>query len=223
MSRSQKTEVIDPKGKEIWAACGFCGKVTAHSALVEVDVVDGDDSFTARSENFIIMCLGCKTVSFCEESSNSEDIDYNDEGEPVSHTITQKVYPGRVAGRSLLEDIHRLPNEVRLIYLQTHEAICNKQSILAGIGLRAIVEAVCSEKEASGRNLLKKIDSLVRKGVTTRDGADILHSIRHMGNTAAHKVSANTEEELTTALEVVEHLLMGVYLIPHKAQKLKKP
>jgi len=35
-------------------------------------------------------------------------------------------------------------------------------------------------------------------------------------------VQANSEEELTTALEVVEHLLQGVYLIPQKASKLKK-
>jgi hypothetical protein len=43
-----------------------------------------------------------------------------------------------------------------------------------------------------------------------------------MGNEAAHETKANTEEELFTALEVVEHLLKTVYIIPRKAIKLKK-
>ena len=91
-----------------------------------------------------------------------------------------------------------------------------------GIGLRAIVEAVCEEKAATGSDLIKRIDDLIIKGVTTQSGASILHNIRLMGNASAHEVKANSEEELTTALEVVEHLLLGVYLIPQKAAKLKK-
>ena len=43
-----------------------------------------------------------------------------------------------------------------------------------------------------------------------------------MGNESAHEVRANTESELTTALEVAEHLLVGVYLIPQKAEKLQR-
>ena len=78
------------------------------------------------------------------------------------------------------------------------------------------------EKKAKGRDLLKQIDDLKAQGVITSSGATILHSIRQMGNESAHEVRANTEDELTTALEVVEHLLMGVYLIPQKAEKLKR-
>lgn len=170
---------------------------------------------------YTIMCGGCKTVTFCEECTNSEEIDYDETGKP-EHVVIQKVYPGRVAGRPLLNDVARLPYGVANIYKQTHEAICNKQTILAGIGLRAIVEAVCESQAANGDNLFKRIDDLVVKGVTTPSGAEILHSIRLMGNSSAHEVLANSEEELTTALEVVEHLLSGVYLIPHKAKKLKK-
>ena len=145
----------------------------------------------------------------------------NEQGE-IEHYTTTKLYPGRVAGRPLLDDYYMLPHGIVSIYKQTHEAISSGQSILAGIGLRAIVEAVCEEKKATGPNLLKRIDDLVGKGVVTQSGVDILHSIRLMGNASAHEVKPNTEEELTTALEVVEHLLLGVYIIPHKAQKLKK-
>lgn len=210
-----------PKGIELNAPCAECGKKTVHKALAQVQLKFEDQDFTGYTDYYIVECGGCKTVSFCEESSNSEDIDYNLDGEP-EHTVTQKVYPSRVAGRSLLADLQLIPHGVAGIYTQTHEAIAGKLSILAGIGLRAIVEAVCKEKGVKGRDLTSRIDGLVGEGVITKSGAEILHSIRLMGNDSAHEVKANTDDELTTALEVVEHLLLGVYVIPSKASKLRR-
>ena len=183
MSRTQKIKIVDPKGQEIWAPCGTCGKTTAHQALTQVDISDATPGNEIQwgSENFTIMCCGCKTVSFCQESNSSEDFGCSEIGEQEYFT-TQKVYPSRVSGRPLLKDYYRLPHGVANIYKQTHEAVCNNQSILAGIGLRAIVEAVCEEKTASGPNLLKRIDDLVTKGVSTQSSADILHTIRLMDN-----------------------------------------
>ncbi|MDY3558591.1 DUF4145 domain-containing protein, partial [Gemmata sp. JC673] len=60
--------------------------------------------------------------------------------------------------------------------------------------------------------------------VVSGDGAKILHSLRFMGNNAAHEVKGHTAEELTIALGVVEYLLHGVYVMPKKAAKLpQKP
>jgi hypothetical protein len=223
MSRSQSINIVDPKKKELCAPCATCGKLTAHEALTEVDLHDAtpDNDIQWWSEHYTIKCCGCKTVSFCEESRCTEDVVQGKNGD-LELELTQKVYPGRVAGRPLLEDYYRLPHGVAQIYKQTHEALCYKQTILAGIGLRAIVEAVCEEKTATGSSLLKRIDDLTSKGVITSSGAEILHNIRLMGNASAHEARANSEEELSTALEVVEHLLLGVYLIPQKAAKLKK-
>jgi hypothetical protein len=59
-------------------------------------------------------------------------------------------------------------------------------------------------------------------GVLTNDGATILHSLRNMGNDAAHEVKPHREEELKVAFDVVENLLESVYLLPLKAKKLPK-
>jgi Domain of unknown function (DUF4145) len=40
-------------------------------------------------------------------------------------------------------------------------ALCSKLPILAGVGIRALIEAVCHDKSAQGSDLRKKIDSLV--------------------------------------------------------------
>lgn len=223
MSKTQSIKVTDPKEKELWAPCAHCGKQTAHVALAEVDTHDAspDGDIQENSQFYVIKCAGCKTVSFCKESQCSEDWEENERGQ-MEYITTQKVYPGRIAGRPLLDDYYDLPHGIAKIYTQTHSAISDKLSILAGVGLRAIVEAICKERHATGKDLFKKIDDLVTQGVITRDGGDILHLIRVMGNDAAHEVKANTEEELATALEVVEHLLKSVYIIPIKAQKIKR-
>ena len=90
--------------------------------------------------------------------------------------------------------------------------------VLAAIGLRALLEAVCKEKKARDGDLFKKIDSLVEKKILTPAGAMILHRIRTLGNEAAHEVKPHTEGQLALAMDIVEHLLMDVYILPKKAE-----
>ncbi len=95
----------------------------------------------------------------------------------------------------------------------------NEQPVLAGIGIRALVERICKDKQAPGGNLVEKINDLVKLGVLTQDGATILHKIRTLGNDAAHEVKPHKPEQLRLALDVCEHLLQGVYLLPHHAKQ----
>ena len=98
--------------------------------------------------------------------------------------------------------------------------MCNDQPVLAGIGIRAIIEAVCKDRLAKGKNLQEKIDDLAKEGIITKDGAAILHSLRFIGNEAVHEVKAHTDQELTIALGVAEHILNSVYIMPKLAEKL---
>jgi hypothetical protein len=41
-----------------------------------------------------------------------------------------------------------------------------------------------------------------------------------MGNLAAHEVKEHTVEELSVAMDVIEHLLAGVYVMPEKAKRI---
>ncbi len=100
-------------------------------------------------------------------------------------------------------------------------AICSKFNILAGIGIRALVESVCKDKNAVGNDLEKRINDLVLKGILTKDEAGILHKTRLLGNRSAHEVAEPTYEELEIAMDIVENLLRNVYIIPERAKKLK--
>jgi hypothetical protein len=121
-----------------------------------------------------------------------------------------------------LDHSYLLPYRINKVYEETRTALGNDQPVLAGIGIRAIVETVCIDKSAVGEDLKEKIDDLATKGVVTPEGAKFLHSLRFMGNEAAHEVRAHPEDDLMTALHVVEYLLKGAYILPRLAEKLPK-
>jgi Domain of unknown function (DUF4145) len=209
---------------EVWVACGSCDRVTHHKALAVVDSQDESPGgeVTVWQSYMIVVCQGCRTVSFCVESTCSEEIDYDPDTGDEFLVKSYELYPSRAAGRPEMDSIHEVPFGICNVYRETRVALCSDQPILAGIGIRAIVEAVCNDRGATGKNLEERIDSLATMKIVTEDGAKILHSLRFMGNSAAHEVKAHKIEELDIAFGVVEYLLQGVYVMPKQAAKLPK-
>ena len=212
------------KDKEYRLPCAKCLGETRHKVLQSVDISGEAPEFEFYyGENFqIVQCQGCDSVSFRKCHSDSEDCSYDEDTEEPHHIETVELYPRRVAGRHKLRQDYFLPSAVSRIYSETHSALCNEQPILAGIGIRALVETVCKEKAAVGSNLEQKIDNLVANGVLTQAGAETLHSMRILGNEAAHEVKPHSEETLNLAMDVVEHLLNDVYILPAATRKLPK-
>jgi hypothetical protein len=158
MSHTAKIELGTRKGTAILVVCGECGRLTDHEILVDAvsrdETSDGDIQFW--DDYLTLQCRGCKTLSFCLESINSEDSD--DEGQPLP---SRTLFPSRIVGRPQLRDLYHLPAELRMVYEETRSALIENLKVLTGIGIRAIVETVCNEKEAPGRNLAQKIAGLV--------------------------------------------------------------
>jgi hypothetical protein len=132
------------------------------------------------------------------------------------------VYPNPREGRQPLTDAGLLPDKIQRIYEESLQALNDTQPVLCGIGTRAIIETVCKDRNAIGGDLYNKINSLVGLGVLTKDGADILHKLRTLGNDAAHEVKPHSLQELGLAFDVVDHLLLGVYILPEHAKKTFK-
>lgn len=214
------------QGEECRAPCRNCNVETRHKVLQSVDASISEDYrnwwYRADDSYQIIQCQGCDEISFRKIHTNSEDIDHDPETGEQSYDAKIDVYPSRVAGRNKLRQADSLPWQIARIYDETHAALCNKQLILAGIGIRVLVEAVCQEEQAVGKNLEQKIDDLVTLEVLTKPGAEMLHGTRILGNTAAHEVRPYSETMLGNAMDVVEHLLESVYIFPTSTAKLPK-
>lgn len=207
---------------EIRVPCTNCRNPTTHGILrdVEIDEYDQYSGIRVWDGYFIAQCLGCKAVSFVHESTCSENYEANPLTGNDKLVVKTTLYPSRLQGRQPIHRADFVPEMVLRIYTETFRAMGEKMPILAGIGIRAIIETVGNEKHASGGNLEKRIDSLVQLGLITSDGAMILHSLRFLGNAAAHETKAHSDEELEAALDVVEHLLNSVYILPKLAAKL---
>ncbi|HMQ75853.1 MAG TPA: DUF4145 domain-containing protein [Flavobacteriales bacterium] len=206
---------------ERWLPCATCSRTTRHLELFSVKEPIYDEAEYQNGESLwaIVQCQGYLEFSFFKRSEEYQGDNF--EHEPI-YSVDEQIYPSRIAGRAELKDTGYLPFHVGLIYRETRNALCNNMNILAGIGLRALVEVVCKEKNAGGNNLEDRINDLVRTGLLTNDGADILHSLRIMGNQAAHEVKPHSLKDLGIALDVVEHLLTGFYILPAKASALPK-
>jgi hypothetical protein len=66
-----------------------------------------------------------------------------------------------------------------------------------------------------------KINGLHEKGKLTKEHAEILHEHRYLGNTSIHDLAAPSKEELSLALEIIEHVFDTIYEIPEKAIQLR--
>ena len=204
---------------EIW--CRDCKRETNHEILCCVmnNYVDQDSQhvFEGWLEYQIAKCLGCDTLCFRSVSKDSETYD------PEEGLIeTVRVFPEPAKARHPIEDELTLPANLRRIYRETVNSLNLQQPVLAGIGIRAIIETVVKEQNATGKDLQKKIDSLVSTGVLTKAEASILHKLRVLGNKAAHEVKAHSPKELLLALDVIEHLLKAVYILPDQVSETFK-
>lgn len=219
--RDVKFSKAKTSNARIRVACKKCGRGKNHVVLSSIEengsVEAGFGDYHWHKSHQIIQCQGCDTVSFRVLSSNSEDVDSN-----YDVVEYEELYPSRTAGRSVMRTAGLLPDALERIYSETISALNGGQPVLAGIGIRAIVETVAKDRKATGRNLFGQIDSLVKLGVLTKDGADILHKLRVLGNRAAHEVKAHSPEELGLAVDVVEHLMKAVYILPHHASRTFK-
>ncbi len=219
---SEETILDKTKNDVRKVVCSRCDTKTNHIVCSSVqlnwnfeeDDIQGSDIYE------IIRCSGCDAISFRLSSSNSEDYDIDEEGN-FSYSSSEEIFPNRIMGRTALKEIYLLPDKIRSIYKETHAALCTKLKVLAGVGIRALVEAVCSEERAVGDNLEKKIDNLVLKGTLTASNSKVLHKTRILGNRVIHEVLAASDSELDVAFDIVENLLETVYIIPKKAERLK--
>lgn len=225
-SSNEKIEFNRSRHKEYRLPCSNCDNKTSHEVLLSVNLSGKQDEADIQywEDYEIIQCQGCKEVSFRKNNKNTEDIFIVPIGNKREEVLAdhEELYPSRIVGQKQIQKIHLAPYEVRRIYEETYKAMINNLPILTAIGIRALIEAICKEKETTGNNLQEKIDELMNLGILTPDATDILHSIRLLGNEAAHEVEPPKADILNIVFEIVENLLQSVYILPQIASKLKK-
>lgn len=201
--------------KKINSYCRYCERDTKHDVLSEKTVSERDE-YRCDIEYQIVQCCGCETIGFRKVFYDIESTyPVSDEEWEVPQDIS--IFPRSIQGHRALEHTYYLPKIVRKIYEEVLLALQEDARILAGLGLRGTVEAVCNDLQVLGKNLDIRISKLATAGHISKTDAERLHAIRFMGNDAAHEIKSPPKNSLSVALRIVEHLLASVYILSEEA------
>lgn len=201
--------------------CRSCETESKHTVIADIELQlreeDSHNFYGSDKQYQIIQCNGCDTISFRTAHYSTENI-YHIEGEENGFNDlfleAEEFYPSPYISREPIENLGWLPSCIPPIYSETLQALNNNQRILAGIGIRAILESICKDLGATGSTLHKKIDSLVNSKSLALNDANVLKLIKNMGNDAAHDAFLHEHDQLEIAFNIIERMLESVYIAP---------
>ena len=215
--------------KTIWVICANCGQESRkHRILYEkVDNDFDEPDYPPVSQEFhrLVECMGCERKKYVISTLDCLNSGADEEN--------FKVYPdapgiavrrkAAISSDEAKDDLGRMliPEAVRKMYKETIEALNANVRTLAGGGLRAVVEAICLDKQIEERTLQKKIEELAKQNLLTNAQAELLHEERYLGNAALHEMATPSAQDIEDGLSIVEGLINTIYILPSKAKRLK--
>lgn len=198
--------------------CRSCARLTRHEVLFSFDD-QGDEYYQEVDRWQVLQCRGCDTLGFRHQNEDHENLQQDWEGS-LEPTVVIRCYPHAIPEHKLLSHINAVPALIQNVYKQSVAAYAAGSSIIAGMGLRTTIEAVCNHLEISGASLEKRIDALLKNGHISSSDKKRLHGIRFLGNDAAHNIRNPPATELRVALEIIEHLINSVFILEMRAKGL---
>jgi hypothetical protein len=124
------------------------------------------------------------------------------------------IFEGKPDWYELLDDTKKA------LILEIDRAISNKLEALPTIGLRTLLETVMVEKIGDARTFHEKVKCFTKEGYVTPKMADALSHVLDAGNASAHRAYFPSKEDLTTCLELVKHLMHGIYILSPSVDKV---
>jgi hypothetical protein len=161
--------------------------------------------------------MGCERISFRKETHDYE-IAFPDDYDSWTYPISVDIYPLPLKNHRAIDEQYILPFQIRTVYMETIKALKANCFLLAGVGFRAVIEAVCIDKLITGRNLDTKINNLCKNRFITDKEMERLQAVRFMGNDSVHDMTVPKENAIYVVLEIIEHLLKNLYIIDHHAK-----
>lgn len=200
--------------------CGISNEETYPEYLEKNEFID----VTAKNSFNVICCLGCDTYSFLRTTSYSNMLDDNNKPLVLAFPYPDEEFESNEYAELFLQkkEVNTLPPIVKALYNEVAVAFEHRTSILAGMGLRSLIEALCLQRNITGNNLKVKIENLYKEGYISKNEMPILQRLREMGNTTVHQIKKPSFIVLSNALSIINHTLKTIYIIPKMDKKISK-
>ena len=208
--------------------CHHCGKVMKVTPLFQTTVARHD-----KTTGEDVMIYTTHAISQCVNCDNiTHHIYHQDDYEPKSRIdedgVEEWYLPVRVIGHfphsvlpsSLKEEEKSkcIPQTILSLLKEGYIASQSGSFILATVSLRMIIDAICDEAEKLRKIKKARREELVSAGLIDKKSFDIITLIYNNANAAAHEFKSLSEEQFSSALNIVLHLLDAIYIVPQNAQ-----
>jgi len=199
-------------GDKLKNYCITCKRTTNHIVLYSKEVESDDFYYDETTYYTVIQCAGCDNVSYRTQNIDQMHPEHDEYGE-WGPSITISTFPRVLKKHTNTIRRNFLPKQIGIVYEEAIAAFTAECYLLTGVAFRAVIEAICIDKDIKGKDLNAKITNLVKGKLITENEADRLHAIRFMGNDSVHEMSVPTTDKLYIVLSTVEHLLNNLYII----------
>lgn len=98
----------------------------------------------------------------------------------------------------------------------------NIDTAICALALRRVLEAICKDKGAKGKDLEKMIANMIERGILPAMFDDACWIIRQLGNSAAHAdKKVFPVHRVDQTIEFIQSIISYLYALPVKMQKLR--
>jgi hypothetical protein len=113
-----------------------------------------------------------------------------------------------------VRDNQAIPEKVRVRFDAARKVKVAEPGLYA-VGIRRMLETVCNEEGAAGKELFEKLDDLARKDRIPGTLAEAAHQLRKLGNLGAHDAEVDVEaDDVPVIADLAEALLEYLYRAP---------
>jgi len=130
--------------------------------------------------------------------------------------------PSKVVSREKPSWFDKLPGEFSTLLDQVYLALGVEMSALPSMGMRAVIEMLCNHLVGDKGGFSQKLKLLEEEGHVNSTERDILQIAVDVGSASAHRGHNPSKDDLNTLLDIVEHLLKGVYVLRPASERLKQ-
>ncbi|MFD5264424.1 DUF4145 domain-containing protein [Bacillus wiedmannii] len=193
--------------------------------------------FDWDEKSYIVQCAGCDQIGFIQVYTDSEMFSYDSNGEMYPDEDV-KVFPPEIEkDRSKHfqiegKEFYKVPNSLLDLYGQIINAYNNQSYMLVGIGLRTMIEGMCLDlgiknvdvrdedgtpkcnengKRIKSNKLHWKIEELVARKIILPKQAEVIHSLKDLGNQVVHEATSPSRTVLKKGIAIIEFMLEHTY------------
>ncbi len=153
-------------------------------------------------------------------------VNYHDQ----ANTTDRIYYPAPISRKrphwvmrlSWLLAINDSEGAIHALISEVYQALHGKQYRLAAMGIRAILEQVMIMKVGDSGSFGKNLEIFQKEGYISRIQQKAMQATLEVGHAAMHRGFAPSENDLNTAMDILEGVLAPIFSHEPEAEKLNR-